>query len=394
MRGKSQLLFLVTGMLIYILDLASDILIAVRYYRNEESKWFAITLSFIVITIVITNFAACLHASKDTFEGPCKWLWVFCAGCPILFRYIEELNYWKRANLDSSPCGKACQKSPCVECKRDLEKKQKLTKSIYSLAWLHLIQTLTESAPQCCLQLYIMLNQWHFPYFTVISTSVSLISLVWCITALEQARKGKNNDPNFKTGSAFAFLSWQFFAVVSRLFAIVIFAYVFKYYVVCVVVFHWLVVTIAIAIHRKDEFKGEGVGPVIFMFIASCFSVFPLVVFASEPLLPFFKNRRFWTLIVSFVLAMEDAIILAVSVGMAKFDDTIHVSHMELLLPVSIACVLGGIALETVFCLVYYRCCSRKEIDGNKDGKEINESANSHVSSVENNASFDQCCRD
>jgi hypothetical protein len=96
-----------------------------------------------------------------------------------------------------------------------------------------------------------MLKQWHFPCFTVLSASVSLLSLAWCITALEQARETKNNNPS----SAFAFLAWQFLALASRLSAIVIFAYVFQYHVFSILAFHWFVVTIAIAIHRKDEFR-------------------------------------------------------------------------------------------------------------------------------------------
>ncbi|CAB4044572.1 XK-related 6 [Paramuricea clavata] len=388
MRGKAQLFFLVIGMLIYILDLTSDIWIAIQYYRNNESKWFAPTLSFIIITIVITNVAACLHASKDSIEGPCKWLWVFCACCPILSRYMEELTYWKRANLDSSLCGEACQKSTCRECENLLEKKRKLAKSIYSLAWLHLIQALTESAPQFCLQLFIMLEQWDFPCFTVLSTSVSLLSLAWCITALEQARETKNNNPSL----AFAFLAWQFFALASRLSAIVIFAYVFQYHVFSILAFHWFVVTIAIAIHRKDEFKGEGVGPWIFMLSASCCCVYPLLVFASEPLLAFCKNRRFYTFIISIILAVENMIMLALTIGITKYGRRkISMADTDVLLPVALACVLGGIALETVFCVAYYKCCCRKDTDVSKDRQKIDdESPGNRVSTVEINAGFNR----
>jgi hypothetical protein len=382
MNGKSKLFFLVIGMLIYILDLTSDVWIAVQYYRNNESKWFAPTLSFIIITIVITNIVACLHAANDSNEGPCKWLWIFCTCFPILFRYVEELTCWKHANLDSSPCGEACQKPTCRECKNHLERKKKLAKSVYSLAWLHLIQALTESAPQFCLQLYIMLKQSNFPCFTVLSASVSLISLTWCITALEQARETKNNNPS----SAIAFLAWQFFALASRLSAIVIFAYVFQYHVFSVLTFHWLMVTIAIAIHRKEEFKGEGVGAWIFMLSVSCFCAYPLLVFASEPLLAFYKNRRFYTFIGSTVLAVENTIMLALTVGITKWGRRrMSVGDLDVLLPVALACILGGIVLETVFCVAYYKCCCRKDTEVSKD------TPGSRVSTVQTNAGFNQC---
>jgi hypothetical protein len=394
MKGKSQLLFLVTGMLIYILDLTSDVWVAARHYRNDESKWFGLTVTFIVIAVALTNIAACLHASKDSYEGPCKWLWIFCFGCPALFRYIEELCHWKRRNLGSRLCEQACRKTTCDECKRHLEGKRKLCESIYSLAWLHLMQATTESAPQACLQIYVMLSEWKFPCVAGLSASVSLASLAWSVTALERARESKNNNGSFKTGSCFAFLAMQLFALISRLSAIVIFAYVYERHVLWVLAFHWLLVTAAIAYHRKDEFKGEGVGARIFMLVASAFTVYPLLLFASPSFLPFSKARRFYTLIASAFLALANVIMLTVSIGIARFSDVINVAHVGLLFPVAVACVLGGVVFETVFSVAYYRCCCRKQADENRNRNESNECVDGgdEVSPAENNGGFDETC--
>ncbi|XP_028414656.1 XK-related protein 8-like isoform X1 [Dendronephthya gigantea] len=364
MKGKNQLFLLVIGMLLYILDLTSDVWLAIRYHKNDESGWFFATLSVLIIACIVTNMAVCLHVFKDTIEGPYTCLWMFCT-CPILFRFVEEFAYWKQANVDISPCGKECQIPRCKECEKHLEKRQRSLTSTYSLTWLHLMQTLTGSAPQFCLQMYIMLNQWYFPSLTVISTLISFISLAWSITSLELARESKNKNELFNFGSKLIFLSWQIFGLISRLTAIVIVAHILRYYVFCVLGFHWFLVTMAIAIHRREEFSGEGTYACIFMLITLLFCVFPLLIFATEPLLSFYNNRRWYTFVAFVVFAIENTIMVALSFVVSKLDVvTLSSSHENLFWFVVAACVLGGLALETVFFLGYYRfCCSRKEID-------------------------------
>lgn len=386
MKGKNHLFFLVIGMLLYILDFTSDVWLAVRYHKNNETEWFWATLSLVIIASIITNIAVCLHTSGDTIEGPYKCLWMFCT-CPILFRFVEEFAYWKQANLDRSPCGGECQKLNCKECEKHLKKRQRSLTSTYSLAWLHLLQTLTESAPQFCLQVYIMSNQWDFPCLTILSTLISFFSLAFSITFLELARETKNKNELFKFGSTLLFLLWQIFGLVARLSAIVTFAYILRYYVFCILGFHWFLVTMAIVIHRREEFKGEGAYACIFMLITSLFCVFPLLIFATEPLLSFYNNRRRNTFVAFVVLAIENTIMLALSFGVSKLDVVIFSSrHQDLFWFVAATCVLGGLALETVSFLGYYRfCCSRKKTDAASNGPVVVEGT------ALENAGFNNC---
>jgi hypothetical protein len=49
---------------------------------------------------------------------------------------------------------------------------------------------------------------------------------------------------------------------------------------------------------------------------------------------------------------------LALTIGITKYGHRkISMADTDVLLPVALACVLGGIALETVFCVAYYKCC-------------------------------------
>ena len=108
----------------------------------------------------------------------------------------------------------------------------------FSIAILRYIETITESAPQWCLQVCIMLRQWHFPSYTVVSTILSMLSLTWSITILEKERRTKKHKC-FTFIDGFAFFNWQLFKLVSRLSAIVLFAYVLRYYLIIPLGYFW-----------------------------------------------------------------------------------------------------------------------------------------------------------
>ena len=86
------------------------------------------------------------------------------------------------------------------------------------------IETFTESIPQWCLQVYIMLTKQSFPWYTVLSASLSLLSLAWSNTALEKARLAKDGQDLSKTEIVLHFIS-QLLVLTPRLFAITISTY-------------------------------------------------------------------------------------------------------------------------------------------------------------------------
>ena len=132
---------------------------------------------------------------------------------------------------------------------------------IYFLARLRYLETIAESAPQWCLQVYIMLRQWYFPSYTVVSTVLSLLSLAWSITTTEKQRK-LHEAEDHSSRAAVVFPIWQLSTLVSRLSAIVIVAYVFRYYVIVFLAVHWLLVTMAMLIIQRKKF---GCGKSLFL---------------------------------------------------------------------------------------------------------------------------------
>jgi hypothetical protein len=108
----------------------------------------------------------------------------------------------------------------------------------FIIAKLQYMETIGESARQWCIQTYIMLKLWEFPWYTVLSVLISLVSLAWSITTLER-EKAKNENQEFGFLNTVLFLMWQLSTLVSRLFAIVICGYTFTIYLCFWFLVHW-----------------------------------------------------------------------------------------------------------------------------------------------------------
>ena len=117
------------------------------------------------------------------------------------------------------------------------------------LARLRYVETITENAPQLCLQVYIMLHQQYFPPLTVISSVLSLLALTWCITVLEEEKR----QGEFECKRASIFFCWQFLTLLSRESAIILSAYVIPYFLITFIVLHLLIVTAMVCRQEATE---------------------------------------------------------------------------------------------------------------------------------------------
>ena len=381
MGGKAQLFFFIISVVLYICDVGTDIYVAVQYYRNAEWWWFGLTLAFTIIPVTVINIVAfvqiklvwqsvimlprLLNNEPDidiSLISLCA-LFLSCSLCSsILFRFHEEFMQWKTKYLVNQPCGQNYRSCTCEHCKSYLEQKRNSANSAHRLAWLRYIETVTESAPQWCLQVYIMLRQWYFPWYTVLSTVLSLLSLAWSITTLEKARQAKNENRNYTRMSKVVFLIWQLSFLVSRLSAIVYCAYILRYYVFIFIGTHWVLLFIALVMVQRLEFRIANTN-IKQSFIRRLFSIFfftyPLLFNVSEPLQYFYfiNNLKRFNLIMNIVLAVHNILMLVVSLTVSVFD----VSHEDIMKPIAIPCVLGGLMLGTFFCIVYYKMCPTTE---------------------------------
>lgn len=217
-----------------------------------------------------------------------------------------------------------------------------------------------------------MLRQWYFPWYTVLSTVLSLLSLAWSITTLEKARQAKSENRNYTLMCTVVFLIWQLSFLVSRLSAIVYCAYILRYCVFIFIGTHWVLLCIVLAIVQRLEFRRANTD-IKQPFIRRLFSFFvftySLLFNASEPLQYFYfiSNLKRYNLIMNIILAVHNVLMLVVSLTVSVSD----VSHEDILKPIAMPCVLGGLVLGTFFYVVYYKICPITET--NNDIETIQE---------------------
>ena len=313
MGRKLQRFSLIVGLALYLFDYVTDILVAFQHWENNHDWWFAMTIVFISVPSFIVNITAIIQVMN-------MWRSIMVVlQLSIVVRYIEALI------------------SP-------------VHSRVYSLGKLRYLETITESAPQWCLQVYIMLRQWYFPRYTVLSSVLSLLSLAWSITTLEKERRTKKNG-DFKSAATVLVLIWQLFTLISRLSAIVMIAYIFGYYVIIFIASHWLLLAVAILIIKRTESQLScGIS-----LLLSCLAAYPSLFHSLSlgEILPT-RNPKVEMIVGYIFIVVENIIMVTLSLTI-EIPDT---PHMDVLKPVAISCLVGGSILSFIFFFIYY-CVDR-----------------------------------
>lgn len=311
----------IVGLSLYLFDFASDIYVAYKYWENGDPWWFGMTIVFIGLPSIIVNITSVVQLMN---------LWS-CLACilqlSLVIRYIEKIY------VDRNP---------------------------YAFAKLRYVETILESAPQWCLQTYVMLRQWSFPWYTVLSIVLSFLSLTWSITELEIARY--TTCGGLKLKEKVSFLVWQFFTLMSRLSAIVFFAYVFRYYVFLVVPVHWfpLVITIVIVQRKKIFTEANSTAKAV---VASFLVSFPSFFHSPASFAP--KEIRKANMILGYIFIVSGNIVMVVlclTEGIPKASPTENlepvpetVPHMDVLKPIAISFLAVGSLMSSIFIVIYYK---------------------------------------
>jgi hypothetical protein len=346
MRGKKDLFMLITGLVLFIFDLVTDIVLAAQYGLKGEFWWFGLTLLFIIVPLFIVSSMAAYQTADHHFCRELSYCLLFVCSS-IFVRYVQEFKYWKQTHWDNPPCGDNYPECNCPDCEQYSVAITESNKSAYNLAWVRYVETLTESTPQWCLQIYIMLRQWDFPWLTLLSAVTSLLSLAWSITALEKARVNKDSH-NFTLPATVVFFTSQLFSLLSRLFAIAAFAYIFKEHVFTALAVHWLMVHIVSwLINRWDiECKCDNA---VYLFVYIITLNFPFLLHVPDRLTREFSSPGTLHFVLYSLISVENVLFAILAVTIPIPD----VKHMSVLRPILLSLVIIGVVLGTIFLIVY-----------------------------------------
>ena len=197
-----------------------------------------------------------------------------------------------------------------------------------------------------------MLRQWNFPWLTVFSAMISLLSLAWSITALEKARATKNSH-NFTRPATVVFFTSELFSLLSRLFAIAAFAYVFKEHVITVLAVHWVMVYVVLWLTDNwrvecgcDEctFKVVVIDRILYIILN-----FPFLLHVPDKLTKHLSRSRTVPFVLYSLISVENILLAILAVTIPTPD----AKHTSVLRPIVLSLVIISVLLGTIFLIVY-----------------------------------------
>ena len=378
MKGKTSLLVLLTSFVLYIMDIISDIYVAFQYYKNSESWWCAMTLAFVIVPHFIINTYATYMNVNFLWVSIRKAFFMWSLQLSILASFKQEFTRWKREHWNVNENTRD-EQHPETEHTRNSQHSTDVTLTMHHL-FLRLAEAFAESAPQCCLQNYIMIRQWLFPWYTIISTFFSLLSLAWSITSLEtscktcewawsscdqssqcESRNKASQLVENKDAKSFPKISFLVFFIahlcllVSRLTSLITFAYVFRYYVFIVVGFHWLLVFTAICVGKTFDRTNDTKDRIgLTIILNASLRTYPMVFCLSSSItkisFPKKISEKFRSFVVVFygILFLENTVMVLLAING-------EAAHVNFLMKIALPLVFVGFILGVVFLVLYYQ---------------------------------------
>ena len=292
MKRKLLLFSLVASLVLYLVDMGTDAYVAIQHYYNDDMDFFLLTIIFIALSLCIVNIYA-------TYVLKAPWYLralAFLSHFSMIYLFIKEILRLKKESdsNEAYPCSSQKHFSECG-CSDCDEQMQKSLKASLNMSHIRSLETFVEAVPQWLLQVYIMVYQQSYPWYTIVSTAISFISLIFSIYSLEknywmrrivESKRNYIRPVSFPKRSAAIFLFWQTFLVFGRLSAIILNIVVFEGSIGILIAAHWAIVVIGLVFMvkrtcNKNE-KCYTCGIYSIISFLSLFIIYPLLFHVSH----------------------------------------------------------------------------------------------------------------
>ena len=212
------------GGLLTFTDIATDILTAASYYRNQHIAWFTFCLSFALLPSILVSFAFLLQSFKEPsakvfakrfvcFANPCG------SGILKLKLFIVCLRNFDRVWSDNGSI---------VE--NELLREDYRSEKVY-----HYVEGLLENMPQVILQIYVAIVQDEkVSTLQILSISITYTNLVWVLASFEYNTFIRDADLNH----FLVVVIYNACVVAARGLSIVAFLLAFTWFTSAVLAFH------------------------------------------------------------------------------------------------------------------------------------------------------------
>ncbi|XP_031833264.1 XK-related protein 6 [Nomia melanderi] len=245
--------FLVSSILMHIIDMGFDINLVVRYLIAGKITYFISTTAFIFIPSFINVIISRrmqhqddkINSVQNQAESKCIHSMLtrkLCCIIVIAFQLAPVLRYWRlliytrKAYKFQKQSDKNAQRTYYI----------KMLKEDQDVALLRVFECFLEAAPQQVLQLTILLKDYHnhinFEFVHQVATILSsLVSMGWAMASYHRSIRLVQQD-KFNigiTGTVLQFL-WHFCTTVSRILSLSIVASIWPLYTGIACILHWI----------------------------------------------------------------------------------------------------------------------------------------------------------
>ena len=262
LKWYSSFVFFV-GAILGFADPITDILTVVKFYRADHKTWFGVGLTFVLLP---------------------------CLAFPVLFHWLRtnrlittRSNWAKTALCAFHPFSAAFARLEafllCLKkwwYKDEIDQVSSLDAGgvLYHIDFAVLFEAVLESAPQFIIQLYaINVQEEPAAIIQIISLPISFLTLAWAFTATDKRSLAEReiipSSGDLKVKHQLALYVTHFLILSSRLFAIYYFTVSYKWWVICVLMFHSCVVVIATVIQNRDKVDCNASYVFLIMFFMS-----------------------------------------------------------------------------------------------------------------------------
>ncbi|XP_078600479.1 XK-related protein 6-like [Branchiostoma floridae x Branchiostoma japonicum] len=206
---------------LYLIDVITDLALAVQYYYSGDFTWFGLTLGFVLGPTIIANILLAWLTEDSEMNKYVKYL-LRVLQLSVFMEYCNIFRLLLRGEVAEIH----------VE---------------NSLPIAHLFEAMLESIPQLCLQLYIIISTGE--QVSVLQVITMVASLLAAVKAVVTYWYYTNNeaDRTFSCGFVTRFLLltlWKVFEISTRVLAVGLFASALKPWIALPIAVHWLIMTV------------------------------------------------------------------------------------------------------------------------------------------------------
>uniref|UniRef100_A0A8B9FHY5 XK-related protein n=1 Tax=Amazona collaria TaxID=241587 RepID=A0A8B9FHY5_9PSIT len=211
---KQNFIFLLGGIMIYVVDIGVDFWVASKYFCQGQYSWSILILCFRGLSLLITQIFSYEWFKNDwegTNTGKLKWIFlVHLFQCGIFIRYWFALKYGCQAAFKQKCSGDAPETdSPNLIQKQAID-------VVTDINMLRVFKTFLETTPQLCVQTYILMEHGKSNFSQYVAIIMSFCGISFSAVDYQiSLRKSLPDKDEFPVLSKLVYLFYKLLTITS-----------------------------------------------------------------------------------------------------------------------------------------------------------------------------------